>query len=243
MIRLVGIEKSFAGRQVLCGLDLEVPESGVTFVVGRSGAGKSVLSRCCVGLLRPDAGEIWIAGERIDLWPERALIELRCRVPYVVQGSGLIDWMDLMDNVAVPLVRALRLPRAEARERARAALAQVGLSELEQKRPPEMGPGARKRAAIARALALRPRAILYDEPTTGLDAAAARRVDRLIREAARAGTTALVVSHDLKSLELIADRVALLDQGVVGYLGGVGEFFRAQEEHPAVRRFFHQSEE
>jgi len=243
MIRLAGVHKRFSGRPILAGVDLEIPGGGVTFVVGRSGAGKSVLSRCCVGLMRVDAGEVYFDGERIDEWPERRLNELRRRVPYVVQGSALLDWMSLSDNVCVPLVRGLGLGPGQARERAEAALAKVGLSDLAPRAPQEVGPGARKRASIARALALEPEAVLYDEPTTGLDPAAARGVDDVIRALAGQGTTALVVSHDLASIERIADRVALLDDGVIAFHGTSREFFDQREQVPALRRFFRQGEE
>ncbi len=242
MIRLAGVHKSLGNRQVLEGVDLEVPARGVTFVIGRSGAGKSVLSRCCVGLMRVDSGEVWVDGARIHGWPERKLTELRREVPYVVQGSALLDWLTLAQNVEVPLVRGFGFQLAEAEERARDALVRVDLGELSEKCPPEVGPGVRKQVAIARALALRPKAVLYDEPTTGLDAEAARRVDRLIREAADAGTTALVVSHDLTSLKDVAERVAVLDEGVIAFHGTVPEFLERREEHPAIRRFFHQEE-
>jgi len=224
-------------------VDLEIPGGGVTFVVGRSGAGKSVLSRCCVGLMRVDAGQVHVDGERIDAWPERRLNELRRRVSYVVQGSALLDWMSLADNVCVPLVRGLGLLPGQARERALAALAKVGLADLADRSPQEVGPGARKRASIARALALAPRAVLYDEPTTGLDPAAARGVDDVIRDLANQGTTALVVSHDLASIERIADRVAVLDDGVIAFHGPGREFFARRDEVPALRRFFRQGEE
>ena len=243
MIRLVGVHKRFSGRAVLAGVDLELPDGGVTFVVGKSGAGKSVLSRCCVGLMRVDSGEVFVAGERIDAWPERKLNELRRRVPYVVQGSALLDWMTLSENICVPLRRGLGLSPSEANERAREALGRVGLSELAEQLPQEVGPGARKRASIARALALRPEAVLYDEPTTGLDPAAARGVDDVIAALAGQGTTALVVSHDLASIERIADRVAILDEGVIAFHGTGREFFARKEEIPALRRFFGHGEE
>ncbi len=239
MIRLAGVRKSLSGRAVLRGVDLEVPRGGVTFVVGQSGAGKSVLARCCVGLLKVDAGEVLVGGEPITALPERRLHALRRRVPYVVQGSALLDWLDLQENVAVPLRRSLSLSAQDAQRRASAALAAVGLLELAGRSPAEVGPGARKRASIARALALEPVAVLYDEPTTGLDAAAARQVDGAIRAAADRGTTALVVSHDLASLELIADRVALLDEGKIAFEGTPAELLAAREGHFAVRRFFH----
>jgi phospholipid/cholesterol/gamma-HCH transport system ATP-binding protein len=140
-------------------------------------------------------------------------------------------------------VRALGLGPEEAARRADAALDAVGLSTLASRAPPEVGPGARKQASIARALGLAPEAVLYDEPTAGLDAGAARAVDRLIRRTADLGATAVVVSHDLASLRLIGERVALLDGGRVAFQGGVGDFFAARDEHPAVRRFFHQGED
>jgi phospholipid/cholesterol/gamma-HCH transport system ATP-binding protein len=242
VIRLLGVHKFFGAREVLAGVDLHIPTGGVTFVVGRSGAGKSVLSRCCVGLLRVDRGEVHVGGERIDAWPERRLNDLRRRVPYVVQGSALLDWMSLRDNVVLPLERALGLAKPEAKGRAEEALAQVGLTDLAALTPPQVGPGARKRASIARALALHPEAVLYDEPTTGLDAAAARLVDRLIRSTAEAGTTVLVVSHDLTSIRLIAERVAVLDAGRIAFFGSAREFFASQDTDPAVRRFFRQGE-
>ena len=242
MIRLVGVHKRYAGRPVLAGVNLSVPAGGVSFVVGRSGAGKSVLSRCCVGLVRPDAGEVYVGAERIDAWPEHRLTELRRKVPYVVQGSALLDWLDLLENVRVPLVRGLGLSPAEATARAQAALDQVGLSDLARCSPQEVGPGARKRASIARALALSPQAVLYDEPTTGLDPAAARRVDEVIRAAAQRGTTALVVSHDLDSIARIADRVALLDGGQVAFWGSAAEMTARRDELPALRRFFRYDE-
>jgi len=243
MIQLVDVRKELSGRAVLRGVTLEIPRGGVTFVVGRSGAGKSVLSRCCVGLMRIDAGEVHVAGERIDAWPERKLSELRRRVPYVVQGSALLDWMTLVENVCVPLVGGLGLSAKEARHRAEEALGKVGLADLADRSPQEVGPGARKRASIARALALRPEAVLYDEPTTGLDPAAARGVDDVIRSLASEGTTALVVSHDLGSIERIADRVAVLDEGVIAFHGTSRDFFAQSQREAPLRRFFHQGEE
>lgn len=242
MIRLVGVHKRYSGRAVLAGVDLEVPAKGVTCIVGRSGAGKSVLSRCCVGLVRVDAGEVHVDGERIDGWPERQLNELRRRVPYVVQGSALLDSATLLANVALPLTRGLRLESGAANARARQALGRVGLEDLADRMPQEVGPGSRKRASIARALALSPECVLYDEPTTGLDPAAARTVDQAIRGAADAGATALVVSHDLASIERIADRVAVLDGGSIAFFGTCAEFFGRRDELPALRRFFHQDE-
>lgn len=237
MIQLRDVRKMFGDREVLAGVSFEVPAGGITALVGRSGVGKSVVSRCCLGLLRVDAGEVYIEGERIDAWPERRLTALRSRWPYVVQGAALLDWMSIVENVAVPLERALGLGAKEAWARAEATLEQLGLGDLGRRTPVEVGPGVRKRAAIARALALKPTGVLYDEPTTGLDASAARLIDSLILRAAREGTTSLVVTHDLASLRRIADRVVLLDDGRVAFQGSASEFFARADEHPAIRRF------
>ena len=242
MIALRGVHRSFGGRPILQGVDLALGRGALTFLVGRSGAGKSVLSRCAVGLLAIDRGAIEIDGVEITALSEAALNRLRCEVPYVVQGSALIDWLSLEENIEVPLTRALRLPRAEARERARAALSDVGLDGQQTRLPQELSAGDRKLLAIARALALAPKAIFYDEPTTGLDPHAARRVDELIQRHAAHGATSVVVSHDLDSIRRIAGRVALLDEGRIAFSGSASDFFAAEAQHPAVHRFFHQSE-
>lgn len=242
MITLTNVHKAFGGRPILRGVDLSLARGTLTFLVGRSGAGKSVLSRCAVGLLRIDQGAIDIAGTEISHLGEAALNRLRCRVAYVVQGSALIDWLSLRENLEVPLTRALDLPRTEAKSRASQALSDVGLFEQRDRRPQELSSGDRKLLAIARAWALAPEAIFYDEPTTGLDPWAARRVDDLIRWHAERGTTSIVVSHDLSSIRRIAERVALLESGRIAFSGSADDFFAAEETHPAVHRFFHQPE-
>ena len=242
MITLTNVCKAFDGRPVLQGVDLSFARGTLTFLVGRSGAGKSVLSRCAVGLLRIDRGAIDIDGVEISHLSQTALHRLRCRVSYVVQGSALIDWLSLRENLEVPLTRALRLPRAEATARALQALRDVGLCDQRDQLPQALSSGDRKLLAIARAWALEPKAIFYDEPTTGLDPWAARRVDDMIRRHAERGATSIVVSHDLHSIRRIAERVALLESGRIAFSGSAGDFFAAEHTHPAVHRFFHQPE-
>ncbi len=236
MFHLSQVTKVLSGKKVLDALDLDVPLNGVTFVVGASGVGKSVLARCCVGLMRVDSGRITFEDERVDDWPERRLARLRRRCPYVAQGSGLLDWLTAGENVELPLRKALGLSAAEARARAASALDRVGAASLADRPPHELGPGVHKRVAIARAVALQPRAILYDEPTTGVDPVTARRIDDLIRSLADAGAPALVVSHDLESIRRIADRVALLDGGKVAFEGTPGALLQATD-HPSVAAF------
>ena len=242
MITLRHVHKAFGRRPILQGVDLTLPRGTLTFLVGRSGAGKSVLSRCAVGLLRADQGVIEIDGTEIGRLSESALNRLRSRVAYVVQGSALIDWLSAVENLEVPLTRALGLSRAQARQRACQALDDVGLGDQRDQKPQALSGGDRKLLAIARALALAPEAIFYDEPTTSLDPWAARRVDDLIRTHARQGTTSVVVSHDLTSIRRVAERVALLEEGRIAFNGTAEAFFAAENTHPAVHRFFHQPE-
>jgi phospholipid/cholesterol/gamma-HCH transport system ATP-binding protein len=233
MLRFRDVHKRFGGQEVLDGLDLHLPLRGVTFVMGPSGAGKSVLAQLAVGLLRPDAGEIELFGRRVDTLPERERRASRAELAYLAQGPALLDWLDLRENVALGVRRALRVGAGEAHERATRALAGVGLLEQAERMPGAVGPGVQKRAAVARALACQPKALCYDEPTTGLDPRSARQVDDLIARGATDGTAALVVSHDLESVRRIGDRVLVLHQGRIGFDGTVEALFAS--DHPGVR--------
>ena len=207
------------------------------FIIGTSGVGKSVTIKHLIGLLRIDAGEIWFDGQRVDQLPERALAPLRKRIGMVFQSSTLFDSMTLAENVALPLRKHQRhAPRAPRSTRRASRLAQVYMAEYADRYPAELSDGMRKRAAIARTLALDPEVVLFDEPTTGLDPVSARRVDRLIRElATKLGVTAIVVSHDPPSIFGIADRVAFLYQGVVHVVATPAEL-RASPD-PIVQQF------
>jgi len=219
MLRLSGVTKRFGAQRVLDALSLELPFSGVTFVMGPSGAGKSVLAQVSVGLLRPDEGSVELDGAHIEKLPERALRLVRAQIGYVAQGPALLDWLSLRENVALAPHRVRRSSRAESLARADQALAEVGLSEQAGRFPPEVGPGTQKRVSVARALACGPRALVYDEPTTGLDPRSARQLDDLIAAAAQRGTAAIVVTHDLVSVERTGDRAVVLHRGRIGYDG------------------------
>jgi phospholipid/cholesterol/gamma-HCH transport system ATP-binding protein len=235
-IEFKAVEKAFSGKPVLRGMNLAVDKGEVMFVIGTSGVGKSVTIKHLIGLLRVDAGEIWFDGKRVDTLPERDLAPLRRRIGMVFQSSTLFDSMTLAENVALPLRKHQRMRQTEALAEAKKRLEQVYMAEYADRYPAELSDGMRKRAAIARTLALGPEVVLFDEPTTGLDPVSARRVDRLIREVAKTlGVTAIVVSHDPSSIFGIADRVAFLYQGIVHVVATPAEL-RASPD-PIVQQF------
>jgi len=223
MLRFSEVSVTFeSGRRVLAGLSAELSTRELTFVAGASGAGKSVLCRLAVGLVRPDSGEVELLGERVDTQPERTLRKLRQRAPYLVQGPALLDWRTLRENVvmAAPGI---------SREAAEDALRLVGLEGLADRLPTELGPGAKKRAAIARALALEPEYLLLDEPTTGLDRRAAAQVEGVLASVKARGLGALVVSHDYRLLRTLADRVLVVGGGRCAFLGTPEAFLASSE--------------
>jgi phospholipid/cholesterol/gamma-HCH transport system ATP-binding protein len=230
-IEFRGVTKAFAGKPVLRGMDLAVNRGEVMFVIGTSGVGKSVTIKHLVGLLAIDAGEIWFDGRRIDALSERALADVRRQIGMVFQSSTLFDSMTLAENVALPLRKHQRMRHKAALDEARRRLAQVYMLDYADRYPAELSDGMRKRAAIARTLALGPEVVLFDEPTTGLDPVSARRIDRLIRELAdTTKLTAIVVSHDPPSIFGIADRVAFLYRGVVHAVATPAELRASTDE-------------
>ncbi len=235
LIELKGITKSFSGKAVLKGMNLAIEKGEVMFIIGTSGVGKSVTIKHLIGLLSIDGGEIWFDGKRVDTLPERDLPPLRKRIGMVFQSSTLFDSMTLEENVALPLRKHGKLRDKAALEQARVRLAQVYMADYATRYPAELSDGMRKRAAIARTLALEPEVVLFDEPTTGLDPVSARRIDRLIRELADTGVTSVVVSHDPPSIFGIADRVALLYQGITHVVATPAEL-RASPD-PIVQQF------
>ena len=237
LIEFKDVHKAFSGKVVLAGMNLAVRRREVMFIIGTSGVGKSVTIKHLVGLLRIDRGEIWFDGERVDQLPERKLAPLRRRIGMVFQSSTLFDSMTLVENVALPLRKHHGMRWKASLVEARRRLEQVYMAEYAHRFPAELSDGMRKRAAIARTLALDPEVVLFDEPTTGLDPVSARRIDRLIRELADGddGITAVVVSHDPPSIFGIADRVAFLYRGVVHAVATPSEL-RASPD-PIVQQF------
>lgn len=215
MITFTNINKSFGEKRVLKGVTLTIPKGGVHFIIGTSGTGKSVLMKHAVGLLVPDAGACSVDGLAVDATDPARLDAVRKKCSYVFQGSALLDSMSVRENVALPLHRHHGYAYDDALAKAGELLAHVGARDAADRSPAQIGGGVRKQAAIARALAMRPDYLILDEPTTSLDPVSARRIDRIVAELAAEGVTIVVVSHDLKSIFGIADRIVFLYQGEV----------------------------
>ncbi len=240
-IRVSGLEKSFGEHQVLRGVDLEIERHKINIVIGGSGQGKSVLLKHLIGLIKPDAGRIVVDG--IDIVPlkDYQLNEIRKRFGMLFQYAALFDSLTVEENVAFPLVEHTKLSRSQIRDRVRIQLEALGLSGIEKKFPSELSGGMRKRVGLARALVLRPKILLYDEPTTGLDPVATKNVDDMILDTARRfGVTSVVISHDMASTFRIGDRISMLHEGKIVVSGGPAEVLAC--DHPQLRRFLETSD-
>ena len=220
------VHKAFSGTPVLRGLTADLSLGRITFVVGRSGQGKSVLCRLAVGLEDADAGQVVLAGRRVGALSRTERLALRREFPYLVQAPALLDWLTLRENVALA---AREGPGLDVD----AALERVGVADWARKLPPDVSPGIRKRAAVARALVLGPRCLLLDEPTTGLDRAAADTVNALLGRLREEGLGAVVVSHDYRSLASTADEVLMVSDGRTAFQGSAQGFLHS--EAPEVR--------
>ncbi|MFO7260299.1 MAG: ABC transporter ATP-binding protein [bacterium] len=235
-IQLQDVRKSFGEKVVLRGVSLEVKEGETVVVIGGSGSGKSVLLKTIVGLLRPDGGRVLVDGQDVASLRRQELYELRRRVGYVFQFAALFDSMTVAENVAMGLRRVPGMSAAEIEERVRESLHLVDLDGYGDRYPAELSGGQRKRAGLARAIATRPKYVLYDEPTTGLDPVTTALIDRLIlRLRDELGVTSLVITHNLDSAYRVGDRIAMLHGGVIRFEGTPDELRRAAD--PVVRGF------
>jgi phospholipid/cholesterol/gamma-HCH transport system ATP-binding protein len=234
MIVLESLTKSFGTRTILDGLSLEIPDGQNTVVIGGSGAGKSVTLKLIVGLLEPDGGRILVDGEDVQELDREQLTALRGRIGYVFQFAALFDSMSVAENIRLGLAKR-DFGEDLIRQRVEESLAVVGLSGTEDKLPAELSGGMRKRVGIARAIALKPRYILYDEPTTGLDPVTSAVMDQLIMRTRDLGVTGLVVTHDMRTAFTVGDRVGMLYQGAIRQVGTVEEI--RSSEDPVVRQF------
>jgi phospholipid/cholesterol/gamma-HCH transport system ATP-binding protein len=220
MIQLRGVSKRLGGKQVLEGLDLDIPTGLTTVILGRSGSGKSVLLKHIIGLMRPDHGSIEVDGEDIAHLKDAELNRVRQRFGMLFQGAALFDSLTVGENVALPMREHTRLTDAEIRQRVAERLDWVGLKGVEPMKPSSLSGGMKKRVGLARAIAMDPAYILYDEPTTGLDPIMSGVINQLIRSLQkRIGVTSVVVTHDLRSAWTVGDRLALLHEGRVQFTG------------------------
>jgi phospholipid/cholesterol/gamma-HCH transport system ATP-binding protein len=235
MIRFSDVHKAFGAKQVLAGLTLDIPDGSTTVIIGFSGTGKSVALKHIVGLLQPDQGTVEVDGQVVHELDPDGLAALRAHVGYVFQFAALFDSLSVADNIRLGLARR-GLREDEIQSRIVQSLALVDLAGAETRFPAELSGGMRKRVGIARAIALRPRYILYDEPTTGLDPVTSAVIDELmVRTRQELGVTGVVVTHDMRSAYTVGDRIAMLYEGRIRQVGTVEEI--QQTDDPVVRNF------
>jgi phospholipid/cholesterol/gamma-HCH transport system ATP-binding protein len=235
-IEIHDLHKGFGDQKVLCGVNLKVHRGETLALIGPSGEGKTVMMKHVIGLMRPDKGTVTVDGVRVNELRERELAPVRAKVSMLFQNAALFDSMTVAENVAFPLVEAGVRDKAEIKQRVEEALEIVDLSEHMAKLPVNLSGGMRKRAGIARAIVGRTQCILYDEPTASLDPLVSDVIDQMIlRMQRRFGVTSLVVTHDMKTIFKIADRVAFFKRGVIHFLGTPDELRRCPD--PIVQDF------
>lgn len=236
MIKMVEVEKSFGDNHVLRGVNLDIEEGESMVIIGGSGSGKSVLIKHIIGILRPDKGRIYLSGEEISRMGERDLNEVRKRFGMLFQAAALFDSLAVWENVGFGLKQHTHLSDAEIREIATEKLAMVGLYDVENLRPSELSGGMQKRVGLARAIAMEPEILLYDEPTTGLDPINADMINNLIIEMReKLNVTSVAITHDMVSAYKIADRIAMVYRGKVLEVGTPEEIQRT--DNPYVKQF------
>ena len=220
MIAVRSLAKKIGQQEILRGVDLEVATGETLAIIGRSGGGKSVLLKHLVGLMEPDAGEIWVEGQNIIGLTERQLGAVREKIGILFQGAALFDSMTVAENIAFPLREAGERNPKVLREKVREMLDVVELEGQEEKMPESLSGGMKKRVGLARSIVRRPSCVLYDEPTSGLDPVVSDSINRLIRRLQkRLGMTSVVVTHDMKSAFDVANHVAYLHEGRIYFYG------------------------
>ncbi len=236
LIELRNVNKSFDRLVVLRDFSLKIEEGKSLVIIGASGTGKSVLLKHIVGLLQPDSGEVYFDGKRIDGLTERELVPIRQQFGFLFQMSALFDSQTVADNIAFPLREHTNKPADEIARIVRDKLNLVGLPDVGKKMPAQLSGGQRKRVALARAIAMGPRVLLYDEPTTGLDPIRSDVINELILKLQQSlRVTSITVTHDMQSAFKIADRIVMIDEGRIVFDGTPKQV--QEETNPVVRRF------
>ena len=236
MIAVRDLRKAIGGEEILRGVELDVAVGETQVIIGRSGGGKSVLLKHLIGLMQPDAGEIWVSGKNIIGMSERQLTAIRQKVGILFQSGALFDSMTVEDNIAFPLREAGMRDVKAMRARVNEVLEVVELEGENAKMPESLSGGMRKRVGLARAIIRRPSCVLYDEPTSGLDPVVSDSINRLIRRLQeRFQMTSVVVTHDMKSAVHVGDRIAYLHEGRVYFQGTPAEL--KQCDDPIIQDF------
>src|SRR6266851_8325498 len=231
MIAVRGLVKRIGQQDILRGVDLDVTRGETLAIIGRSGGGKSVLLKHLVGLMKPNAGQIWVEGQNIIDMSERHLASIRQKVGILFQGSALFDSMTVAENVAFPLREAGERDPKVLRERVSEMLKVMELQGQEEKMPVNLSGGMKKRVGLARSIIRQPSCILYDEPTSGLDPVVSDSINRLIRRLQqRLGVTSIVVTHDMKNAFHVADRIAYLHEGRIYFQGTPEELRQSSDQ-------------
>lgn len=235
-VRLENISKSFGTKHVLRGVNLEIMRGEIIYIIGKSGSGKSVTLKNITGLLKPDAGRVIIDGLDVHSLDDNALNGLRRKMGVLFQMAALFDSMSVFENVAFAPRRFTRMTEAEIHKLVLEKLELVGLRGVEHLNPSALSGGMQKRVGLARAIALDPEIVLYDEPTTGVDPILGAAVDDLIKSLnAKIGVTSIVISHDIASVFRTAQRVAMLYDGVFRLIGTPDDFKKSDD--PVIRQF------
>ena len=236
MIKLVDIHKSFGRQKVLDGLTLDIEDGKTTVIIGGSGGGKSVLLKHIIGLLKPDSGQVIVDDVDIASLNDRDLNEVRKKFGMLFQEAALFDSMNVMENVAFPLREHTRKKEKEIREIVKERLRAVGLTGIEDKMPSELSGGMRKRVGLARAIALHPQIVLFDEPTTGLDPVMTEAINELIVETQKKfNLTCVVISHDVQSIFTVGHKIAMLYEGRIIEYGTPDKI--KMSSNPVLRQF------
>jgi phospholipid/cholesterol/gamma-HCH transport system ATP-binding protein len=236
MIEVIDLSRSFNHRHVLNNLNLTIRTGETKVIIGRSGCGKSVLLKHIVGILRPESGTIKIDGKDITKLDEKSLNEVRMGMGLVFQGGALFDSLNVADNVAFVLNEFTKTPKSEIAQRVKESLAMVGLKDIEEMMPSDLSGGMKKRVALARAVCIRPKMLLYDEPTTGVDPITADAINNLIVELHdKLQVTSIVVTHDMNSAYKVGDSIAMLYHGKIIAEGTPKEI--STTTHPIVQQF------
>lgn len=237
MIEIIELHKSFGERKVLDGVNLTINEGETLAIIGRSGSGKSVLLKHIVGLLEPDSGDVKVEGISINNADSEILYKIRTQFGFLFQGAALFDSMTVEENVALPLIENnYGYSIDKVKSLVEEFLGYVGLTGIQQQKPAELSGGMKKRVSLARSLITKPKYILYDEPTTGLDPVMSDSIDELIKELSdKLGVTSIIVTHDMFSVKKAADKVAMLYEGKILFEGTTDEVRTSDNE--IIRNF------